>query len=189
MRTMYVGLGFFFLWKPRFSLGQMLQVCNSLLTVYSMRMFCWRAAACQTSVALTACLTRQLCTGSSRMLGRRRELSLREHQTGKCCCSAGDNRESCGKQWAMRMRTGTLRKVGNQVSETTGRVFWRPTGDHKDHLNKGKIRGLALARTKVGKDKICFQTRLFEYTSPSKSVLSLFYEILLYFNICIQKTL
>lgn len=56
-------------------MGQMLQVYNSLLTVYSMHMFCERAVACQKSTELTACLTRQLRTSSNRMLGRRKELS------------------------------------------------------------------------------------------------------------------
>lgn len=31
-----------------------------------------------------------------------------------------------------------LEKVGNQVSETTQRLLWRPTGDHKDPSQHGK---------------------------------------------------
>jgi len=58
----------------------------------------------------------------------------------------------------MRMRTGGLRKVGNNISEKQADFSADLQEATKIHLNKGKTRGLALARTKVGKDKTCFET-------------------------------
>lgn len=125
MRTMYIGfvglLFFFPPWKLRFSLGQMLQVYNSLLTVYSTHMFCERAVACQKHWA--AWLPCQSAPYWFRQDALKKEAAppLTQHLAVKSLSHTGDKWENHRKPKAKRVRTEGLRKEGNQALETTGR--------------------------------------------------------------------